>query len=338
MFKDMFTNKSTILLQTGENSAGYNHLKYWIPEFLKSKIKFSILVRDKKLLEQIKNDFRMCDILYAHSALDVEEVLSKLQSLKTIFHMSNSGNNIHILRFNKYKHIFIGTENFDRDAQVTQMLKAYDELWLTSQASIDKISKQIDISDLTIKKIGKPQLNHLMVEKKEPNSFLYLLPNDDKLFDLNILKSVIKYISEKNFTISFVVAKNLKISNKFLADFQKQLNEFALIQGLNYKIYNELTDDLLIANQNIICDLYNYNQKFLASNNIVYIYKPNDISIETVFKDKYISFDGFYSFSSVDELIYILNNDDNMKEIREEFCEYWIGNESMFDAKLKEII
>ncbi len=338
MFKDMFTNKSTILLQTGENSAGYNHLKYWIPEFLKSKIKFSILVRDKKLLEQIKNDFRMCDILYAHSALDVEEVLSKLQSLKTIFHMSNSGNNIHILRFNKYKHIFIGTENFDRDAQVTKMLKAYDELWLTSQASIDKISKQIDISDLTIKKIGKPQLNHLMVEKKEPNSFLYLLPNDDKLFDLNILKSVIKYISEKNFTISFVVAKNLKISNKFLADFQKQLNEFALIQGLNYKIYNELIDDLLIANQNIICDLYNYNQKFLASNNIVYIYKPNDISIETVFKDKYISFDGFYSFSSVDELIYILNNDDNMKEIREEFCEYWIGNQSMFDAKLKEII
>jgi hypothetical protein len=337
MFKNII-NKSTILLQTGENIAGYNHLKYWIPEFLKSKVKFIILVRNIDLFRKIKDDFRMCDILYAHSALDVEEVLSKLQSLKTIFHMSNSGNNIHILRFNKYKHIFIGTENFDRDAQVTKMLKAYDELWLTSQASIDKISKQIDISDLTIKKIGKPQLNHLMVEKKEPNSFLYLLPNDDKLFDLNILKLIIEYISEKNFTISFVVAKNLKISNKFLADFQKQLNEFALIQGLNYKIYNELTDDLLIANQNIICDLYNYNQKFLASNNIVYIYKPNDISIETVFKDKYISFDGFYSFSSVDELIYILNNDDNMKEIREEFIEYWIGNESMFDAKLKEII
>lgn len=338
MFKDMFINKSTILLQTGENSVGYNHLKYWVPEFLKTKVKFSILVRDKKLLEQIKNDFRMSDILYAHSALDVEEVLSKLQSLKTIFHMSNSGNNIHILRFNKYKHIFIGTEYFDRDAQVTKMLRAYDELWLTSQASIDKLSKQIDISDLTIKKIGKPQLKHLMIGKKDPNCFLYLFPTDDELFDLKILKSIINYISEKNFTISFVVPKNLKIFNKFLADFEKQLNEFSLIQGLNYKIYNELTDDLLISNQNIICDLYSYNQKFLASNSIVYIYKPNGISTEIVFKDKYISFDGFYSFSSADELMNILNNGDNMKETREKFCEYWIGKEPIFDIKLKEII
>ena len=73
-----------------------------------------------------------------------------------------------------------------------------------------------------------------------------------------------------------------------MADFEKQLNEFSLIQGLNYKIYNELTDDLLISNQNIICDLYSYNQKFLASNSIVYIYKPNGISTEIVFKDKYI--------------------------------------------------
>lgn len=112
----------------------------------------------------------------------------------------------------------------------------------------------------------------------------------------------------------------------------------ALIQGLNYKIYNELTDDLLISNQNIICDLYNYNQKLLASNSVVYIYKPNDISIKTVFKDKYISFDGFYSFSSADELIYLLNNDDNRKEIRKEFCEYWIGNKPIFDTKLKEIV
>ncbi len=335
---EWFKKEAKIILYSGEESIGHNHLKYWIPEFIKAKVSFVVLVRNEKLQKLIKNDYRTIDIYLAKSPLDVESLFNKMQNLKTIFYMSNASNNIHLLRFNEYRHIFIGTEYFDRDAQVTKMLRAYDELCLTSQASIDKLSKQIDISDLTIKKIGKPQLKHLMIGKKDPNCFLYLFPTDDELFDLKILKSIINYISEKNFTISFVVPKNLKIFNKFLADFEKQLNEFSLIQGLNYKIYNELTDDLLISNQNIICDLYSYNQKFLASNSIVYIYKPNGISTEIVFKDKYISFDGFYSFSSADELMNILNNGDNMKETREKFCEYWIGKEPIFDIKLKEII
>lgn len=337
MLGKIFKNNITIILYTGEGGSGYNHLNYWIPEFLKARVKFIVLVRDKKIFDQIKSTFRLLDIFYAHSVLDVEEVFSNLKSLKTIFYMSNSIKNIHLLRFNQYKHIFIGTQYFDRDSKVTKMLKAYDELWLTSQASIDKISGMIDINYLTIKKIGKPQLKHLMVEKKQSNSFIYLLPDDDKLFDLNILKLVIDYVFEKNFTINFVMAKSLKISNKFLADFEKQLNEFILIKGLKYKIYNELTDDLLIANQYIICDLYSYNQKFLASNSIVYIFKPNGVSPETFFTDKYISIDGFYSFSSASELNNILHSDDNMKEKRQEFIKYWSGSYPEFDKNLKEI-
>ena len=127
MINDIFLNNSTVVIYSGEKINGYEHLKYWIPEFLKAKVIFTVMVRNKELFDKIKNEYRIVNIYYAKSSYDVDQVLSKLNKLKTIFYLSNTANNIHVLAFNEYKHIFIGTENFDRDAQVTQMLKAYEE-------------------------------------------------------------------------------------------------------------------------------------------------------------------------------------------------------------------
>ena len=160
MFKGLFSKSVNTILYSGDNIDGYYHLKYWIPEFMKLQINFSILVRDEKLYKALRNDYFMIKIIYTKSAKNLDDSFSKLHELKRIFYITNASNNIHPLSFMQYKHIFIGTEYFDRDTQVTKMLRAYDELWLTSQASIDKLSKQIDISDLTIEKYKYTSSRH----------------------------------------------------------------------------------------------------------------------------------------------------------------------------------
>lgn len=337
------SNSSEILLLTGDGKNGLNHLKHWVPEFLKANMRFSILVRGKELFKLVQKEYRMLDVLLAESALDVEAILSDLSSLKAIFFMSNPSNNIHVLRFNKYKHIFLGSENSDRDAQVTKMFRAYDELWVTSQSSIDKIKSKIDIEDLVVRKIGKPQFKELFESfyKQSPKSVLIVASSENNIYSSsNILVRIINSIP-RDFHIKIVLDQSINSKNILFKDFKSQLNEFNWVKGRDCKIYDSLTDDFIADSDYIICDINNYQQKFLAANALICLYTPNSISPETLFENKYISFEGIAQFSKQDELEHIFTEYEGLYTRQKEFSEYWIGNsytmKDEFAANLQQL-
>lgn len=333
--------KGKVVLYSGEDNLGYNHLKYWIPEFVKSGIAPTILTRNNQLESCIKNDFRKLDIICAKSAIDVESFFKERKNISLIFYMSNAANNIHLLRFNEYQHIFIGTEYFDRDAKVTKMLRAYDELWLTSQASIDKIKSYFDISELSIKLIGKPQSKDLSKYCKK-NQKTVLLNLSPLSFETKNFLDILSTLSKKENIIDIYLSSDVEKINPFAKNIKKQLSEYILFNHSNCNIIDAISDENINKYEMIVCDVYTYDYRFLNLDAKIYIYIKKNENISNIFLDKYISIDGLYRFDSATELEEILEKGDFMKEKREAHTEYWMGKKNIthnqFQNNLKDIV
>jgi len=345
-------HKIKFMLHTGEQESRINHIKYWLPEFMKTNIEFCVLTRNEKVFKELSKEYKSVTILFATAPLDVEQVVNKIQTLASVFYTSNTGNNIHLLRFIEYKHIFIGSENSDRDSKITKFMRSYDEIWLSSDAVIDKIKTEIDIRDLKLIKIGKPQLKNILSQKREKvdNGILYIpsdesTKEDNDFSSLKILPSIISKLGENNLKFDFFLNKNIGKRDKRFLTLEKEIVESAYQQNIEAKFHSELSDDLIVKNKYIICDITTFNNKLLASGSIILLYIPDDKIIENYTIDKYMSYDFIYTFSSVEELsihfFNIKNGNDSMKKEREKGIEYWLGcsetKDSVFKIKLYEI-
>lgn len=342
-------NKIKIVLHTGEGKSGINHIKYWYPEFMKANVEFCVITRNIDVFKSLSKDFRMLTILFATTPLEIEEIVNKLPKLEKIFYTSNTGNNIHLLRFIDFKHIFIGTENSDRDSKVTKFMRAYDEAWVSSDAVIDKIKNEIEIRHLKCIKIGKPQLKPILEEKNEKSSnILYLVSNEGESENKNFssikfLPSILTELGNKNF--DFVLNKDIGKRDKGFLNLKAEIKESSYIQNIKSTIYNEITNELLVRNKYIICDIQTFNNKILASGAIIFLFIPEDKVIENYTINKYISFNNSYKFSSVEELknLILTIQDDGEDKVtslkREKEIDYWIGTKETlndeFILKLK---
>ena len=315
-------NNSEFILLTGDGKNGLNHLRYWVPEFIKAQVKFSILVRNVELLRLVQREYRLVNVLLAKSALDIEATLTKFTSLK-----ANPANNIHVLRFNEYKHIFLGSENSDRDAQVTKVLRAYDELWLSSQSSVDKLKSKINIEDLTIKKIGKPQFRKMQdsVDKKNQKTVLLLVSSQKNVYSNNNILTQLVGNFPKDYNIKIVLEQSLDNKNLLFKNLKTQLVEFVLINKINCHIYDNFNKDLLLDVDYIICDINNYQQELLAENALICMYTPDGINLEDMSENKYISFNGISKFSTEKDLQDIFSQYEKLYRRQKDFSEYWIG-------------
>ena len=338
MTKNVIQSNLMILLYSGENETrGYGHLLYWIPEFLKFGIEFGVLVRNMQLYRKIKNILKINNVFYAKDGLDIEKILLRFKKLHSIFYMSNHPANIHVLRYNEYRHIFIGSKNYTRDSKVSKVLRAYDELWLDSQACIDKIAKEMDVNNLKFHLIGKVHFKKL-IENFEKRRTITCVFKDIEMFILmRIIQHLIEYVLQNNLSRNFVVTKSNQ-KKPFLKHFKEQLKEFLLIKGVKYQIYSSIADDFIIQSQCIICDLESYNQSFLASGVPIYVYRPENIAIETFFAGQCISLDGLYVFSCLEEFLEYFLGEDVKKEVRKKFAEYWIGKSHIVNNDFQKML
>ena len=331
-------NKIDIIIHTGEGDSGINHIKYWIPELMKTKREFAVLVRNEKVWKSLIKEFPRLTVLFATSPLDVEAVVTKIPTLKMVLYTSNTGNNIHLLRFNEYKHIFLGTENSDRDSKVTKFMRAYDEIWLSSDAVIDKITKEIECGHLALVKIGKPQLKDIIANKlKRDEKKILVVPsyegkNESENFSLlGVLPSLIYDVGSLDFGFDFVLDKKIGTRNKKLQRLQDDIKEATESQNIFSSFHSVVEDYLVVKNKYIICDIKTYSNKLLASNNIIFLYIPEDKVIETYTVNKYLDYSFVYPFSDIKELVQMIskiqNGYDEKEEIRNKAIDYWLGVE-----------
>lgn len=338
MFKNNHLSSITILVHTGESlKIGYKHLLYWLPEFLKSGVNFGILVRKKDLYKKIKNEFRTISIFLAQDSLEVEDSFNKLINLKAIFYMSNSPNNIHLLRFNQYKHIFIANENYNRNMQATKVLKAYDELWLQSENLIDRIKSKIEsIDSMKIVKIGKPQLKNVISSNKK-DSILFIFSVVDEVV-IRSIQLIINYSIKKNMKIQFIFQISDKNINKFSKGIGMQLKEILSKSNVQYSIYTIFSTELLKESCFILCDLNSYNENFIINNVPICLYNSNKISSDIFLKDRFLPLEKVFLFSLFEELQNYLISDAH-EEVLDEYVNYYLGKKYIIDGRFqKEIL
>lgn len=340
-------NKITFVLHTGEGKAGINHMKYWISEFLKANREFAIITRNEEVYKSLSKEYSQITIIYATTPLEIEEVVNKLVHLKTIFYTSNTGNNIHLLRFIDYKHIYIGTEYSDRDGKITKFIRAYDEAWISSDSIVEKITSEIDPGHLKLVKIGKPQLYDILANtrSRKDNGILYLTSNEgnseEKNFSsLDILPSVLTTLGDQGFDFDMILDKKIGYRDKYLKNFAKDIQESAYMQGIQCILRNEYDTDLLTKNRYLICDLATLNYKVLASKSIILLYIPKDKDANYYMLEKYIEYKFLYTFSNMIELKKIMNDisngNDIMQKSRESGIEYWIGEKATLNQSFLE--
>src|SRR5690606_6358616 len=114
-FHANFLEKHVAILHSGEGaSAGLAHLDLWIPHFIQSNINFIALVRNIALYNLLIDKYPEINIVFCKRPVDIENLFNKLPYVKTVFYTSSTGNNIHLVRFNKMKHIFIGHGDSDK--------------------------------------------------------------------------------------------------------------------------------------------------------------------------------------------------------------------------------
>lgn len=97
-----------------------------------------------------------------------------------LFCLQNTANNIHLIRFIEYKHIFIGHFDEDRQPSLHKYFKAYDECWFYSSVKMNMFEEQIlSPSHLTIKSSSSSWV--LKCDNDFKNIIYWTLDNDELL-------------------------------------------------------------------------------------------------------------------------------------------------------------
>jgi hypothetical protein len=356
-----------IILYGGAGKASIGHLRFWIPIFDSSGVDFVVLTREMVVYTTLIEEFPTKSIVYAKNPLDVEEVLTQLSFLKAIFYTSTVGKNIHLLRFNNIKHIYIGSKNSDILSSRTKFYRAYDEIYVSSQSQIDKFKEAIEnTGHLKFSIVGKPQLKDIFKRPKNSNlkPQLSYFPSwegksaESNLSSLNMLPKFLYTIKDFNLSLWIKLHSKTGRRDKTLKYLGDNIDEVATSFALEFKQHRYVTSDdlkeeesnmreafdMMLKTDIIICDLEMLSFELLALNVPIFIYIPKDKNIEQFKQRGYFQYT--YIFSDIEELKKrldtVLNRKDELKEKRKEALEYWLGQKetlnNIFVKQLKKYV
>jgi hypothetical protein len=358
---------ATVMIHSAHEKLTVGQINYWIKIFIESKVNFSILIRDIVNYKKLINLFPKYSILYAKTPLDVETVVVKQPKLEKVFYMTNMAKNIHLLRFNHLKHIFIGTKNSDQLSKINKSYRAYDEIYVSSQSQIDKFKEAIkNTGHLKFLIVGKPQLKDIFKRPKNSNlkPQLSYFPSwegksaESNLSSLNMLPKFLYTIKDFNLSLWIKLHSKTGRRDKTLKYLDDNIDEVATSFALEFKQHRYVTSDdpkeeesnmreafdMMLKTDIIICDLETLSFELLALNVPIFIYVPKDKNIERFRQRGYFRY--AYIFSDIEELKKrldtVLNRKDELKEKRKEALEYWLGQKetlnNIFVKQLKKYV
>ena len=317
--------KTTIMLHSADPKLTLNHVEWWLPVLIESKVVFSILVRDRENFKKIKSKYPFIQILFAQSPVDVETVVNAQPNLKVVLYPSNRAKNIHLLRFIELRHVFVGTKNFDWLSKIDKSYRAYDEMWISGNAQYDKINSELnELRHLKLIKVGKPQIKSRFEVRGVEDSVAYLPSLEN-----NVYSSFYKVLHHLN-NIPIKVIHD-KISNKLINEYNiaTKNKDAEFIKDKNF------FEKEIIESTAIICDLSRLDIWLLSYDKPIFLHLPKGVK----FLHKDIPSDIITIFSDINEL--------NLEEIkatqerREKFVEDVFGKsytlEYKFIKKIRKI-
>jgi len=350
----------THLLHTGENVTGLSHLDLWVPVFQQADINFLIMVRNHELYKEVIKKYSSLTVIYAKGSKEVESFLNQLVFLKTCFYPSNTGNNLHLLRFNELKHIFIGHGDSDKTASAHKYFRVYDENWVAGEAHIDRFRNEgFDFRGLKQVKVGRPNLKETLVISQMPWQERF----DSKL-NLLYLSTWEGFFEEQNYTSVYfmdkffeVITKNnifesisLKIHpgigrrDTNLLFTNNRLEEILSKSSIKYSVYDKTKplEEIIKQSNVFICDISAVISESLAADAPIFVYIPKDKEIKLT-QSKMMYEDYTYTFSTVEELLekieeVIVNDNDYLASKREEAMEYILGKDETLENEFIKML
>jgi len=350
----------THLLHTGENVTGLSHLDLWIPQFLKANIYFLIMIRNYELFETVKEKYPQLTILFAKGDKEIQYYLNQLVFLKVCFYPSNTGSNMHLLKFNDLKHIFIGHGDSDKTASAHKYFRVYDENWVAGKAHIDRfVNEGFDFSGLNSIEVGRPNLKKTLKISQIPwrkrfdgkLNLLYLstwegVYQEQNYTSVYFIRNFFNLIIKKNLLdiVNIKIHPSIGRRDIQLLSTNEDLKKIFEGTDINYNLYDKTkpVEDIIKESNIFICDISAVVSESLAANAPIFVYIPKDKEIKLT-KSKMMYDYYTYTFSNLDELFekiedVVVNNNDYLASKREEAMEYILGkNNTLNDEFTKQL-
>ena len=338
----------SMILHSGEGSDGISHLAQWIPAFIQSGVKFVVLVRSAGLFKTVAECYPKLDVALISSAVDVERFILAHSTLKFICYSSNTGNNIHLVRYTHLTHVFIGHGDSDKSASAHKVFRMFDEVWTAGRAHHDRfLNADFSVEGLRFHEVGRPGLRVSLAAAK--NSWadrvalgvqVLYLPTWEGYFSaqdyssLRIASDII-FGTAKAFPGARLRAKFHPFTGKRscgFSDIQRGLELLAREQGIAERVRaipTAVPIEELIADANIvICDISAVVTDCLAADCPIFVYVPQDRQLQL--SESQMPYDDYaYVFSSVeglhDAIRSVLEQGDRLAGARAEAREYILG-------------
>jgi len=349
------------ILHTGEGENGITHLNLWLPHFKHSGVDFLVLVRNYTVFQYIKEHYEELSIVFAKGNKEVNNCLSKLKSLEVCFYPSNTGNNLHLLQFNEFTHIFIGHGDSDKTASAHKYFRVYDQNWVAGQAHIDRFNNAgFNHRGLQHIKVGRPNLKETLEQTQADWKERY-----DGNLHLLYLSTWEGFLKEQNYTSVYIIkdffekitelsdrTNDVKVKlhpllgrrDKTLENFSDSLIELFEANAMRAEIFpkDKPVEELIKESNVFICDISAVVSESLAGNGPIFVYIPKDKPIKL--SQSNMSFEDYtYTFSTIEELIekftqVVVEGNDYIANKRKEAMEYILGyKETLNDQFIIEL-
>ncbi|QDD68119.1 hypothetical protein [Caminibacter pacificus] len=354
--KYKFNKNSKIIIHIGENTDVSAYINMWYNSFKESEVSFSILTRHKKVYDLIKTRFKNESIIYAKNPTDINNIFKALP-LKAIFYLSNTGNNMHTLKYNNLKHVFIGHGDSDKTASAHKFFRIYDENWVAGEAHIDRFRNAgFNYQGLVHKKVGRPtlkenlKLSSIQWKKRFPKLNIAYLSTWEGVFkeqdysSIYIIKDIFKYLNQYDFIEKLHIKYHPRLGST-----QKEIENIKQdISNLSTKYKKEIFEAIYPVNEIIkqsnlfITDISAVITECLSVNSPIFVYYPKNKNIK-LSKTKYSLSDYTYTFSNLKEFKkkfeeVILNNNDFLANNREKAIDYFLSKDlTLNNVFIKEI-
>ena len=147
----------TILHFSGMKGSAYQ-VNMWLDTMAELEGPVLLLLRERHLLDEL--GVTRLPVLCVPGGADLMTL--DLSSARVVLYAANVGNNIHTLRLNTAKHVFIGHGDSDKSASVNPFCKVYDEIWTAGKAGTDRFARaKVSLRTQGLVEVGRPQLGEI---------------------------------------------------------------------------------------------------------------------------------------------------------------------------------
>ena len=147
------------IVHAGDGIGSEYQFLNWIPDVQHAYQRYAVLIRSWDVYVAVKDRLPTCNLIFASGANAVEEVVTTMRALSLVLYVSNTGNNLHLLRYNHLTHAFIGHGDSEKSASCHKFFRAYDEIWVSGQAHVDRFSNaSFDTRHVNFVRVGRSSL------------------------------------------------------------------------------------------------------------------------------------------------------------------------------------